>query len=94
MNIISQDKHSDENNEKQKKYKIIYQKIEVIKKGKKNYYKKGKTQVKYIDIGNLSKNKNIKNIIKNNSNIKSRKNYQVIESKRGLNLIVPNKMMN
>ena len=90
----NQDKHSDENNEKQKKYKIIYQKIEVIKKGKKNYYKKGKTQVKYIDIGNLSKNKNIKNIIKNNSNIKSRKNYQVIESKKGLNLIVPNKMMN
>ena len=85
-----QDNHSDEN-EKSKKCKIIYEKIEIIKVGTKNYYKRGKAQVKFINIGNHSNNKNnIKNVIKNNN----KQNYQVIESKKGLNIIFPNKMMN
>ena len=85
-----QDNHSDEN-EKSKKCKIIYEKIEIIKVGTKNYYKRGKAQVKFINIGNHSNNKNnIKNAIKNNN----KQNYQVIESKKGLNIIFPNKMMN
>ena len=64
------------------KHKIIYEKIEIVKNGKKNQYNRGKSQVKYIEIGNhYNQYKNFK------------KNYQVIEYGKGLNIIFPNKMM-
>ena len=72
---------NNENKMSPNKHKIIYEKIEIVKIGKKNQYNKGKEQVKYIEIGNHYKYKNFK------------ENYQVLGCRKGLNIIVPNKMM-
>ena len=75
------------------KHRIIYERIEIIKKGKKNKYIKGNTQVKYIDIGNhYDKYKNLKN---NNYNLRAKNNYQIFGCEKGrAKFIVPNEMMN
>ena len=72
---------NNENKMSPNKHKIIYEKIEIVKIGKKNQYNKGKEHVKYIEIGNHYKYKNFK------------ENYQVLGCRKGLNIIVPNKMM-
>ena len=73
------------------KHKIIYERIEIVKNGKKNQYNRGKPLVKYIDIGNhYSQYKNIKNTI---YNLRAKNNYQIMECGKGANFIIPNKMM-
>ena len=73
------------------KHKIIYERIEIVKNGKKNQYNRGKPLVKYIDIGNhYSQYKNIKNNI---YNLRAKNNYQIMECGKGANFIIPNKMM-
>ena len=75
----------------QNKHKIIYERIEIIKNGKKSQYTRGKAQIKYIDIGNhYSQYKNIKNNI---YNLRAKNNYQIMECGKGANFIVPNKML-
>ena len=81
-------KKEDENlNNKNKispnKHKVIYERIEIVKNGEKNQYNRGKGYVQYIEMGNhYNQYRNFKN------------NYQVVEYGKGLNIIVPNKMMN
>ena len=73
------------------KHKIIYERIEIVRNGKKIKYNRGKPQVKYIDMGNhYNQYKNIKNNI---YNLRAKNNYQIMECGKGANFIVPNKMM-
>ena len=82
---------NDKNKFSSNKHKIIYERIEIVKNGKKVQYNRGKPQVKYIDIGNhYSQYKKIKSNI---YNLRAKNNYQVIECRKGPNIIIPNKMM-
>ena len=73
------------------KHKIIYERIEIVRNGKKIKYNRGKPQVKYIDMGNhYNQYKNIKNNI---YHLRAKNNYQIMECGKGANFIVPNKMM-
>ena len=82
---------NDKNKIYSNKHKIIYERIEILKNGKKVQYNRGKPQVKYINIGNhYSQYKNMKNNI---YNLRAKNNYQIIECGKGPNIIIQNKMM-
>ena len=75
---------NEKNENKNNKQKIIYEKIEIEKNGKKNKYKRGNAQVKYIDIGNHYNQ--YKKLMNNNK-------YMIFEcgKKVGPKMILPNK---
>ena len=85
--------NKDDNKPLENKHKIIYERIEIIKNGKKNKYSRGNAQVKYIDMGNhYDKYKYLKN---NNYNLRAKNNYQIFGCEKGrAKFIVPNEMMN
>ena len=85
--------NKDRNKPLENKHKIIYERIEIIKNGKKNKYSRGNAQVKYIDMGNhYDKYKYLKN---NNYNLRAKNNYQIFGCEKGrAKFIVPNEMMN